>query len=173
MVASVVGAISGTVYWVSAGVLLSIGIAQMGIGDIDIKELGMALLVYTFFQFVSLGFLVVNGEVFFATVVTAFAFATFILGMGFYFGGTSQHILNHVLWFTGAFFVGMAYHAYTLEMLVLSAMLAILVGVTWFIPLGFFTGNSKYGFAGGVLAFVDAWLFLMYAYCNVAGITVP
>ena len=165
-----------TLLWEAAVMTLVIGLVNLGVGKekVNLKDYGVIILSGAIMETLATGFVILDKNVFAATVAAAFVLLLWILGIALTLGGTNLYLANHALWFTGIFFALISgFTAIKLHLAFLTTALGLLVPLTVCAAIHGYTGNEACGKIAGICSFIDGFVFLTMAFAGAVGIVLP
>lgn len=83
-----------TLFWEAAVMLLVIGFVNVGVGKNEPRDFGIVLLSGALMETIAMAFIIMEGDVFGATVAAAFVLLLWMLGIGLIIGKNLM-AMNH------------------------------------------------------------------------------
>ncbi|MGC9179603.1 MAG: hypothetical protein ACP5GZ_05255 [Vulcanisaeta sp.] len=161
-----------TLFWEAAVMLLVIGFVNMGVGKNEPRDFGIVLLSGALMETIAMAFVIMEGDVFGATVAAAFVLLLWMLGIGLIVGKNLM-AMNHALWFTGIFFALIAAELIMLRAVMLSFAIGLLPIITILLAAAHYMNKPVIGKVAGVISIIDGFAFFILAFAGAVGIVLP
>ncbi|WP_243665614.1 hypothetical protein [Vulcanisaeta sp. JCM 16159] len=161
-----------TLFWEAAVMLLVIGFVNMGVGKNEPRDFGIVLLSGALMETIAMAFVIVEGDIFGATVAAAFVLLLWMLGIGLIMGKNLM-AMNHALWFTGLFFALITVELIRMGTVMLSFAIGLLPIITILLSIVHYLNKPSIGKVAGVISIIDGFAFFVLAFAGAAGIVLP
>ncbi|MGC8543489.1 MAG: hypothetical protein ACP5NQ_06075 [Vulcanisaeta sp.] len=161
-----------TLFWEAAVMLLVIGFVNLGIGKNEPRDFGIVLLSGALMETIAMAFVIVQGNIFGATVAAAFVLLLWMLGIGLLIGKNLM-AMNHALWFTGLFFALITAELIRLGVVMLSFAIGLLPIITILLAIAHYLNKTALNRAAGIVSVIDGFAFFVLAFAGAAGIVLP
>ncbi|MGC9152780.1 MAG: hypothetical protein ACP5GY_03485 [Vulcanisaeta sp.] len=121
---------------------------------------------------IATAFVIVQGDIFGATVAVAFVLLLWMLGIGLL---VSKNLMamNHALWFTGLFFALITAELIRLGAVMLSFAIGLLPIITILLAIAYYLNKPALNRAAGIISVIDGFAFFVLAFAGAAGIVLP
>ncbi len=119
-----------------------------------------------------MAFMIMEGNVFGATVAAAFVLLLWMLGIGLIVGKNLM-AMNHALWFTGIFFALITAELIMLRAVMLSFAIGLLPIITILLAAAHYMNKPVIGKVAGVISIIDGFAFFILAFAGAVGIVLP
>ncbi|GAB6944395.1 hypothetical protein [Vulcanisaeta sp. JCM 14467] len=161
-----------TLFWEAAVMLLVIGFVNVGVGKNEPRDFGIVLLSGALMETIAMAFIIMEGDVFGATVAAAFVLLLWMLGIGLIIGKNLM-AMNHALWFTGIFFALITAELIAMHAIMLSIAIGLLPIITILLSIAHYMNKPMIGRIAGMVSIIDGFLFFVLAYAGAVGIVLP
>jgi hypothetical protein len=152
------------IFWISAPMLLAIGWTEMAIGGrVDLKGLGILLMVGAIFGIIVVILELVGGDLITAMLTTAFMILMLSAGIALRFGETDMYAFGPASLITGVLFFIVSLRAFSMGMGLISVALLLLALYLFVSVYVGATGKMQYRKISGAIAFINAWVFFLLA----------